>query len=88
MFMTHNTGDGFQKITLLGLQTESVFDGEVEHEVPPPEVQPSEVLEWARERKAFLDSGGKPKRLDPSRRTGIKRASTLYSLPYWEVWVF
>ena len=64
---------------------DSIFDGAVEHEVPPPEVQPSEVLEWARERKAFLDGGGKPKRVDPSRRTGIKRASTLYSLPYWEV---
>lgn len=64
------------------------FDGFPEYGETPPSVTPTQILEWARERDNWLQDGRRVRAADPVRRTGIKRRSLLYDLPYWEVLIF
>ena len=61
------------------------FDGFAEYGETPPSVTPAQILEWAQERENWLQGGRRVQAADPVRRTGIKRRSLLYDLPYWEV---
>ena len=61
------------------------FDGFPEYGRTPPSVTATQILEWARERDNWLQDERRVQAADPVRRTGIKRRSLLYDLPYWEV---
>ena len=61
------------------------FDGYPEYGETPPSVTPTQILEWARERHNWVQAGRRVQAADSVRRTGIKRRSLLYDLPYWEV---
>jgi hypothetical protein len=40
---------------------------------------------WGRMREDFMNDGGTPAHADPARVYGIKRVSSLATLPYWLV---
>ena len=61
------------------------FDGVAEHGERPASVTAQQILGWAAERDNWLRDGTGVQASDPVRRTGIKRRSLLYELPYWEV---
>ena len=62
------------------------FNGEVEHCSPPDRMNGHEVLEKGEERRNFLFGGGRAlSESDPVHRTGVKRMSRLFDLPYWQV---
>jgi hypothetical protein len=47
--------------------------------MPPPPVTAEQVLEWGLERQRFdAEIGGRPTRLDPKYRHGVKRISILF----------
>ena len=64
------------------------FDGVAEYGLSPARVTAQQILEWAAERESWLKDGRGVQAGDPVRRTGIKRRSLLYDLPYWEVKFF
>ena len=46
-----------------------------------------DIIRYAAWRQAYLDLGGKEDtRDDPVHATGVKRLSSLFELPYWQVW--
>ena len=61
------------------------FDGRVEERPPPTIVTAAQTMLWAEERERWLRAGGAPARDDPALRTGVKRLSILFRLPYWKV---
>jgi hypothetical protein len=64
-------------------KTNKRFNGLEEHGTAPPHVSSSDVLRYASEREVYLGNGGTPDgREDPVRRTGVKRQSAMYFLPY------
>ena len=64
------------------------FDGQQEYRPPPPILTGCDIKGYAEERLSFLQKsqerrgGGEG---DPIHRTGVKRLSALYLLPYWQV---
>lgn len=64
------------------------FDGQQEYRPPPPILTGCDIKGYAQERVSFLQEsqgrrgGGEG---DPIHRTGVKRLSALYLLPYWQV---
>ena len=61
------------------------FDGVAEYGERPTSVTPQQILGWAAERENWSRDGTCTQASDPVRRTGVKRRSMLYNLPYWEV---
>ena len=61
------------------------FDGVAEYGQTPACATAAQILEWAAERENWLNDARRVQAADPVRRTGIKRRSLLYDLPYWEV---
>jgi hypothetical protein len=89
-------GPSRDKIVYLGMRkrllprheyrTNKRFNGSDEHGTAPPRLCSSDILHYAAERQEYLDNGGAPDgRDDPVHRTGMKRQSVLYDLPYWKV---
>jgi hypothetical protein len=69
-------------------QNDIAFDGSVEERRAPTVVTATDTIRWAEERKRWLRAGGAPARDDPALRTGVKRLSILFRLPYWKVNTF
>jgi hypothetical protein len=66
-------------------QNYRAFDGTVEERQAPTNVTAAQTMTWAEERGRWLAAGGAPAREDPAHRTGVKRLSILFRLPYWKV---
>ena len=46
-----------------------------------------DIIRYAAWRQAYLDLGGKEDaKDDPVHATGVKQLSSLFELPYWQVW--
>ena len=52
---------------------------------PPPKVTAAEILRWGHSRECWKRAGEGPASSDPARVHGIKRISSLFELPYWQV---
>lgn len=62
------------------------FRGRVELGSAPPRMTGDDIVAFAEHRQRWLDNGGVPGGSgDPVRRTGVKRKSILFRLPYWQV---
>ena len=61
------------------------FDGVAKYGQRPVYVNAEQILEWAAVRENWLKDDRRVQAADPVRRTGIKRRSLLYDLPYWKV---
>ena len=62
------------------------FNNETEVRPATNRMTGREVRQYAEERQRWLDEGGRPNSdNDPVKRHGVKRLSSLYRLPYWEV---
>jgi len=64
------------------------FDGQQEYRPPPQTLTGSNIKDFARERISFLQASQGRRGAgeeDPIHRTGVKRLSALYMLPYWQV---
>ena len=61
------------------------YNGIPELRPKPPPVTADEVLRWGGLRQGWVERGAAPKADDPARRFGIKRISSLFQLPYWQV---
>lgn len=64
----------------------AAFNGHPNHDPKPCRQSGLTVKQRGAWRDSFLDLGGrKNSRDDPVKKTGVKRVSILYDLPYWEV---
>ena len=59
--------------------------GSEERRTPPEPVTGDSALRWGEERVRWLREEGTPAQNDPVRKSGIKRVSCMYRLPYWRV---
>ena len=64
----------------------AAFDGQPNHDVAPPRQSGQIVVRLGAIRESYLQCGGRRNgEHDPMKRTGIKRISIFFQLPYWEV---
>ena len=64
----------------------AAFNGRPNHDAAPPRQSRLTVRQRGAWRESFLQLGGRPNsRHDPVKKTGVKRVSILFQLPYWEV---
>ena len=64
----------------------AAFNGHVNFGDAPPRQTGLTVIQRGASRAAFLELGGRPNsKHDPVKRTGVKRISILFNLPYWKV---
>ena len=64
------------------------FDGTEEIRAPPCSLTGRDIVRHAKAREKWLDTSNENRpggENDPVHQTGVKRLSTLYSLPYWQV---
>jgi hypothetical protein len=64
------------------------FDGTEEIRAPPCSLTGRDIVRLAKARERWLNTSNDNRHLgenDPVQETGVKRLSTLYSLPYWQV---
>ena len=61
------------------------FDGNDELRGPPDPITAEDVQRWGRLRQDYVLRGGAPASEDLARQYGVKRISSLFSLPYWQV---
>ena len=61
------------------------FNNAVENRGPPPKRTAADVIRWGRLRESWVQLRVGPASSDPARESGIKRLSSLYDLPYWQV---
>lgn len=61
------------------------FGGVGESRAPPPKVTSQEVITWGHSRESWTILRAGPASSDPARIHGIKRVSSLFELPYWQV---
>jgi hypothetical protein len=64
----------------------AAFNGRPNHDKAPPRQSGLTVIQRGARREAYLELGGRENgKHDPVKRTGVKRISILFQLPYWEV---
>ena len=61
------------------------FGGISEQRPPPPRTTAAEIQRWGQNRESWILLGAGPAHADPARVHGIKRVSSLFDLPYWQV---
>lgn len=62
------------------------FNGNRENRTAPPTMSGQDVIRYAALRQSYLDLGGREDgKHDPVHRTGVKRLSAFFELPYWQV---
>ena len=62
------------------------FNGRPNHDAAPPRQSGLTVRQRGAWRESFLQLGGHPhSKHDPVKKTGVKKVSILFQLPYWEV---
>ena len=67
------------------LRSDVVNFGDYEPRVAPTSVTGHVALANGMDRIRWLRQGGGPRHSDPVRRLGMKRVSSLFRLPYWQV---
>lgn len=71
------------------LRFDKRVNGEVELRNASQRMSSAQVMQYAREREAYLAAGGRgngPN--DPVKDHGVKRLSALFQLPYWKVHIY
>ena len=64
----------------------AAFNGQSNYDPAPPRQCGLTVLQRGGWRESFLQCGGRPNlNADPVKKTGVKRISVLFQLPYWQV---
>ena len=64
----------------------AAFNGRPNHDDAPSRQSGATVIQRGAWRASFLEQGGRPNsRHNPVKRTGVKRISIFFNLPYWEV---
>lgn len=64
----------------------AAFNGQPNHDVAPPRQSGLNIVQRGVWRESFLQCGGHPNSAaDPAKKTGVKRVSILFELPYWQV---
>ena len=64
----------------------AAFNGQTNHDATPPRQSGLTVKQRGAWQESFLQLGGRPNsKHDPVKKTGVKRVSILFQLPYWEV---
>ena len=62
----------------------AAFNGHQNHDDPPPRQSGLNIVQRGGWRESFLQCGGRPNaKGDLVKKTGVKRISILYTLPYW-----
>ena len=67
------------------MRIDTVNFGSEEHRLAPEPISGHSALRWGEERTRWLREEGAPAQNDPVRKSGIKRVSCLFRLPYWKV---
>lgn len=63
----------------------AAFNGERNHDPAPPRQSGLSTVQRGGWKESFLQCGGIPNsRADPVKKTGVKRISILFQLPYWQ----
>jgi len=64
----------------------AAFNGQNNHDAPPPRQTGLTVVQRGAWRESFLQCGGRfNSKADPVKTTGVKRISIFFQLPYWHV---
>ena len=67
----------------------AAFNGQQNYDPPPPRQSGITVVQRGAWRESYLQCGGRPNsKDDPVKKTGVKRISILFQLPYWQVIIF
>ena len=67
-------------------ETRAAFNGQQNHDPPPPHQPSLTTVQRGGWRESFLQCGGRrSSKGDPVKKTGVKRISILFHLPYWQV---